>query len=66
MPESRVELYAAIRRDARAGVSMRSIARTHGVGYHTVKDALGSAWPQKRKEYADRGSKLDPFKAFLD
>lgn len=61
-----MELYAAIRRDAGAGVSMRAIARTHGVSYHTVKDALGSAWPQKRKEYADRGSKLDPFKPFID
>lgn len=43
MQQSRVELYAAIRRDSRAGVSMREIARTHNVGYHTVKDALGSA-----------------------
>ncbi|MEX3656037.1 IS21 family transposase [Mycolicibacterium fortuitum] len=66
MQQSRVELYAAIRRDSRAGVSMREIARTHNVGYHTVKDALGSAWPQKRKEYAARGSKLDPFKGFID
>lgn len=63
---SRVELYAAIRRDARNGSSMRSIARTHRVSYHTVKDALGSAWPQKRKEYAQRGSKLEPFTERID
>ncbi|KAA0015968.1 IS21 family transposase [Antrihabitans cavernicola] len=63
---SRVELYAAIRRDARGGMSMRKIARMHGVGYHTVKDALGSAWPQKRKVYAHRGTKLEPFKQAID
>jgi hypothetical protein len=63
---SRVELYAAIRRDARAGMSGRAIERKHGVGYRTVAQALGSAWPQKRKEYATRPSRLDPFKAAVD
>ena len=63
---SRVELYAAIRRDARAGISGREIERTHGVGYRTVRDALGSAWPQHRKEYSPRPSKLDPFKGAVD
>lgn len=63
---SRVELYAAIRRDARAGMSVREIERTHGVGYRTVRDALGSAWPQHRKEYPLRPSKLDPFNATVD
>lgn len=66
MPASRVELYAAIRRDARAGMSGREIERTHGVGYRTVRDALGSAWPQHRKEYSPRPSKLDPFKPAVD
>lgn len=66
MPTSRVELYAAIRRDARAGMSGREIERKHGVGYRTVRDALGSAWPQHRKEYSPRPPKLDPFKAAVD
>lgn len=30
--ESKVELYAAIRRDSRAGLSNREIQRTHHVG----------------------------------
>ena len=63
---SRVELYAAIRRDARAGMSGRAIERKHGVGYRTVSQALGSAWRQQRKEYAPRPSKLDPYKAAVD
>ena len=63
---SRVELFAAIRRDARAGMSGRAIERKHGVGYRTVAQALGSAWPQRRKDYASRPSKLDPFKAPVD
>ncbi len=47
-------------------MSGREIERTHGVGYRTVRDALGSAWPQHRKEYPPRPSKLDPFKASVD
>ena len=31
-PASKVELYAAIRRDVRAGTSARAIERKHGVG----------------------------------
>jgi transposase len=63
---SRVELFAAIRRDARAGMSGRAIERKHGVGCRTVAQALGSAWPQRRNDYASRPSKLDPFKAPVD
>ncbi|WP_191297566.1 IS21 family transposase [Lentzea cavernae] len=63
---SRVELYAAIRRDSRAGVSGREIERRYKVGWRTVKQALSSAWPQERKIYPPRGSKLDPFKPAID
>lgn len=63
---SRVELYAAIRRDARAGLSEREIQRTHHVGWRTVKAALGSTWPAQRATYPTRGSKLDPFKEVID
>jgi len=41
--QSRVELYAAVRRDARAGMTEREIQRTHHVGWRTVKAALDSA-----------------------
>lgn len=63
---SKVELYAAIRRDARAGLSGRAIERKHHVGWRTVRKALASSWPQPRRPYAPRGSKLDPYKATID
>jgi transposase len=66
MPSSKVELYAAIRRDARAGMSGRALERKHGVGRRTVIKALSSAWPEQRKQLPARGSKLDPFKPAID
>ncbi|MCK2238241.1 IS21 family transposase [Allokutzneria sp. A3M-2-11 16] len=63
---SKVELYAAIRRDARAGMSGRAIERKYGVGWRTVTQAMSSAWPQERKKYPPRASKLDPFKPVID
>ncbi|MBF6467506.1 hypothetical protein IU427_20290 [Nocardia beijingensis] len=63
---SRAELIAAIRRDARDGLSNRQIQRKYGVGYRTVKQALASAWPTERKEYSPRGPKLEPFKPVID
>lgn len=50
MPVSRVDLYAAIRRDARAGMSGRAMERKHGVGRRTIIKALASAWPEPRKK----------------
>jgi hypothetical protein len=64
--ESKVELYAAIRRDSRAGLSIREIARKHRVGNHTIAAALKSAWPAPRKPYPKRSPKLDPFKPAID
>ncbi|WP_099252134.1 IS21 family transposase [Mycobacterium sp. shizuoka-1] len=63
---TRVELYAAIRRDARAGVSGREIQRKHGVGWRTVQAAVASAWPLQRAAYPTRASKLDAFKPVID
>lgn len=63
---SRVELYAAIRRDARAGMFGRALERKHKVGWRTVGKALASAWPEARKEYPQRASRLDPFKPVID
>jgi len=65
-PLSKVELYAAIRRDMRAGLSGRAIERKHGVGRRTVSKALASAWPAERKKLPPRGSKLDPYKPVID
>jgi transposase len=66
MPPSKVELYAAIRRDARAGMSGRAIEKKYQVGRRTIVKALASAWPEQRKEMTPRGSKLDPFKPVID
>jgi transposase len=46
MPPSKVELYAAIRRDARAGMSGRAIEKKYRVGRRTIVRALSSAWPE--------------------
>ena len=59
---SRVELFAAIRRDSRAGMSGRAIATKYRVSRHTVSDALVSAWPRERTPLPPRPSVLDPFK----
>jgi transposase len=68
MPQerSRVELYAALRRDSHAGMSNRALQRKYGVTWSTVDKALNSAWPQPRTPYAPRASKLDPFKPVVD
>ncbi|MBT1190455.1 hypothetical protein HET69_42475 [Streptomyces sp. CJ_13] len=50
MPQmSKVELYAAIRRDHRGGMSMRELERKHGVTWRTVRKALDSSWPELRR-----------------
>jgi hypothetical protein len=64
--QSKVELYAALRRDSRAGLSDRALERKYGVGWRTVQQALSSAWPRPRRECAPRRSKLDPFKPVVD
>lgn len=63
---SRIELYAAIRRDARAGMSGRDLQRRHGVGFRTVAAALASAWPEQRKKPEPRKTRLDGFKPVID
>lgn len=63
---SRVELYAAIRRDARAGLSGRALERKYRVGRRTVLKALASAWPEERKKLPPRASKVDPYKPIID
>jgi transposase len=64
--ESKVELYAAIRRDARAGMSGRALERKYRVGRRTIIKALSSAWPEPRKKPPRRPSKLDRFKPVID
>ena len=65
-PRSRVDLYAAIRRDARSGMSNRALQRKHGVGFRTVSAALESAWPKERKQPPKRGTRLDAYRVVND
>ncbi|MER7006274.1 hypothetical protein ABT297_24960 [Dactylosporangium sp. NPDC000555] len=63
---SKVDLFAAIRRGSRAGMSVRALARQHRVSRRTVRSALLSAWPEPRKPLPPRPSKLDEFKPIID
>ncbi|WP_420802703.1 hypothetical protein [Streptomyces cavernae] len=65
-PKSKVDLYAAIRRDARAGMSNRALQRKYGVGFRTVKAAMESVWPEPRKQLPPRKTRLDAFKPAID
>jgi transposase len=62
----RVELYAAIRRDSRAGMSGRAIERKYRVSRRTVAAALASAWPEPRRKPPPRASRLDTYRALID
>lgn len=64
---SRVELFAAIRRDARVEeVSIRELARRHGVHRRTVRQALAAAEPPPRKKPTRAAPRLDPYKDHID
>ncbi|GAA1596366.1 transposase [Actinoplanes couchii] len=65
-PMSKVEVFAAIRRDSRAGMSVRALTRKYEVSRRTVRSALSSAWPAPRKPMPPRPSKLDAFKPIID
>jgi transposase len=62
-----VELFAAIRRDARREeLSIRALAERYGVHRRTVRAALASALPSPRKPRVAQAPKLDPVKPLID
>ena len=64
---SRVQLFADIRHDARVdGLSIRELARKHGVHRRTVRQALASAEPPPRKTPVRTAPRLDPYKPAID
>ncbi len=65
--ESRVELFAAIRRDARVeDLSIRELARKYAVHRRTVRQALASATPPPRKTPVRSSPRLDPYRDAID
>jgi transposase len=62
-----VELFAAIRRDARVEeCSIRELADRYHVHRRTVRQALASAIPPPRKTPARTSPRLEPFKGLID
>ncbi|MGW6404703.1 hypothetical protein [Streptomyces sp. NPDC055134] len=67
MPQmSKVELYAAIRRDHRGGMKIREIERKDSGSWRTVRKAVDSVWPEPRKKLPPRPTALDPYKPVID
>ncbi len=66
MGSSRVEVFEAIRRDRRAGLSIRALAERHGVHRRTVRQALDDAAPRPRKVPVRRSARLESWKAVID
>src|SRR5260221_10871918 len=63
---SRVEVFEAIRRDRRAGLSIRALAERHGVHRRTGRQALDDAGPRPRKVPVRRAARLGAWKAGID
>ena len=62
-----MELFAAIRRDARVeGSSIRELADKHHVHRRTMRQALASAMPPPRKTAARTSPRLELFKPAID
>lgn len=67
MARSLVELFEAIRRDHRRGVSVRALAQRYGVHRRTVRAAIDSAAPPPSRKSPERAApRLEPFKPAID
>lgn len=66
MDTSKVELFAAIRHDARRGASIRALAKRYRVHRRTGRQALTARAPAPRKPPVRRATRLEPFKPAID
>jgi len=67
MVRSRVDMFDAIRRDARReGISIRGLADRYGVHRRLVRSALASPEPPARKAPIREAPRLDPARAAID
>ena len=66
-PRSKVELFAAVRRDSRTEkLSIHELSRRYGVHRRLIREALTSPWPTPRKPLPPRPSVIDPYKHLID
>lgn len=64
---SRVQLFEQIRRESRIeGLSVRALAKRHGVHRRTVRQALASAMPPEPAPRVWQSRKIDPYTAAID
>lgn len=63
-----MELFEQIRRDRDGeGLSIRALARRHGVHRRAVRQALASPWPPKKRPPSQRPApKLGPYRPLID
>jgi hypothetical protein len=67
MPLTKTELFRRIRSDAVLGeLSIRALARKHGVHRRLVREALTYAEPTPRRQLVRRSPLLDPVKKTID
>ncbi len=66
MADPRLELFEAIRRDARQGDSIRELAERYGVHRRTVLQAMDTAMPTPRKRPIRNSPRLDVVKPWID
>lgn len=62
----RTDLFAAIRRAASKGLSVRAMAAQYRVHRRTVEQALANPAPPPRKPHPARGTRLDHLDAYID